>query len=145
MIFLHSYQFRCPPAAPRLCSQRRDQHHRLYCAPRERYFLYQESHNHFAVCMKRGKLIVDDVAREISRKVLYFLRHGGQSTCEVTGWRKRGNGLEVPYVYCFVAKQRLIKKLKTLLQPSDHSESLPILVVVLFVCFLYRLLYIPKK
>ena len=43
------------------------------------------SHDRFAVCMKRGKLIVGHVPREISCKVWCFLRHGGQCTCEVTG------------------------------------------------------------
>ena len=43
-----------------------------------------------------------------------FLRHGGRSSCEING-RKRGNGLEVPCRYRFVAKRRLIK-LEGLLQ-----------------------------
>ena len=58
----------------------------------------------FAVCTKRGNLIVGNVPREIPHKVLYllqllhFLRHGGQSTCEITGRRKRENGMEVSCV-----------------------------------------------
>ena len=43
-----------------------------------------------------------------AREVCHLLRHGGRSSCEIIG-RKRGNGLEVPRRYRFVAKQRLIK------------------------------------
>ena len=73
-------------------------------------------HDRFAVCVKRGEQIVGHVPRELSSKAWHFLRHGGQSTCEVTGRRKRGNGLEVPCTYRFVAKRRLVKKLEVLLQ-----------------------------
>ena len=69
---------------------------------------------------------VGHVPRELSSKVYHFLRHGGRATCEVAGRRKRGNGLEVPCVYRFVAKRcRLVKKLRVLLQgqPSANSWS----------------------
>ena len=36
--------------------------------------------------------------------------------CEVIGRRKRGNGLEVPFRYHFVAKWQLIKKMEGLCQ-----------------------------
>ena len=61
-------------------------------------------HDRFAVCVKRGDEIVGHVLRELSSKVWHFLRHGGRSSCEVTGRRKRGNGLEVPCRYRFVGK-----------------------------------------
>ena len=45
-------------------------------------------------------------------------------TCEITGGKKRGNGLEATCVYHFVAKRyRLIKKLEVLLQPHAVHES----------------------
>jgi len=50
-------------------------------------------------------------------KFWHFLKHGGIATCEVIGGRKQGNGLEVPCMYRFVAKQWLIKNLEVLLQP----------------------------
>ena len=84
----------------------------------------RNDYDRYAVCVKKGEQIVRHVPREYSRKVWHFLRHGGTSTCEVTGRRKRGNGLEVPYVYRFVAKRRrLIQKLEDLLQPRAVSES----------------------
>ena len=46
------------------------------------------------------------------------------STCDIYWGKKRGNGLEVPSVYCFVAKWHwLIKKLEVLLQPHAVQES----------------------
>ena len=55
-------------------------------------------------------------SRELSGEVWHLLRHGGRSTFEVIGRRKRGNGWEVPCRYRFVAKWRLLKKLEGLLQ-----------------------------
>ena len=43
--------------------------------------------------------------------VVLFDAQGTLSACEVTGGTKQGIGLEVPCVYHFVAKQRLIKTL----------------------------------
>ena len=40
--------------------------------------------------------------RELSREGWHLSRHRERSRCEVTGRRKRGNGLEVPCRYHFV-------------------------------------------
>jgi len=74
----------------------------------------QEAHNpedRFAVAvLKTG--IVGHVPREISRIVWYFIEHNGTVSCEVTGHRKRGIGLEVPCRYTFCAKKKLIRQLQ---------------------------------
>ena len=45
-------------------------------------------------------------------------------TCEITGGKKRENGLETTCVYRFVVKRHwLIKKLELLLQPRAVHES----------------------
>ena len=58
---------------------------------------------------------VGHMPREHSRLSWYFLKHGGQIICEVTGRRKRsstpGKGLEVPCLYTFKDKPALIKRL----------------------------------
>ena len=67
-------------------------------------------------CTIRVDEIIGHVPRELFIEVRHFLRHRGRSTCEVTGRRRCGNGLELPCSYHFVAKQWLIKKLEGLLQ-----------------------------
>ena len=64
----------------------------------------EEGNNHdkFAVSLVKDATVVAHVPREFSRVFWHFLRHGGTITCEVTGQRKRGKGLEIPCVYCFV-------------------------------------------
>ena len=41
----------------------------------------------------------------------YFLLHGGYIICEVTGKRKKGNGLEVPCIYTFTGTEKLIERI----------------------------------
>ena len=81
------------------------------------------AHDRFAVCLVKGEVVVDHVPRELSRKIWHFLRHCGRATCEVTGRRKFGKGLEVPCVYHFEGKQHIVKRLEGLLertcQPTD--------------------------
>ena len=43
--------------------------------------------------VKRGR-IVSNICRELLWTVWHFILHGGHVTCEVTGKRKLGNGLE---------------------------------------------------
>ena len=74
-------------------------------------------------CVIRVDEIIGHVSRELFIEVRYFLRHRGRSTCEVTGRRRCGNGLELLCSYNFVAKQWLIKKLKGLLQSQVTTLS----------------------
>ena len=57
--------------------------------------------------------------QEISRTSWYFVEHGREISCEVTG-RKRlsdilGKGLEVPCTYTYKGKARFVRKLIKLL------------------------------
>ena len=53
------------------------------------------NHDKYAVSVvKRGR-IVSNFHRELLWTVWHFILHGGHVTCEVTGKRKLGNGLEV--------------------------------------------------
>jgi hypothetical protein len=65
------------------------------------------------------------VPREFSRVFWHFLNHGGKISCEVTGRRKRGKGLEVPCVYKFLGAEMMIRKMKGIMQEkkSPIAES----------------------
>ena len=78
----------------------------------------QEYHNTedcFALCIVKGDasalgdIIIGHVLQEFSCLVWYFIEHGGNVMCEITGHRKHGIGLEVPCIYTFSAKKRMIK------------------------------------
>ena len=56
-------------------------------------------HDRFSVSVMKAEFVVGHAPRRLSRTVWYFLRHCGKATCEVTGRRKFGNGLEVPCLY----------------------------------------------
>ena len=60
-------------------------------------------HDCFAVCVKRDEINIGHIPRELSLEICHFLRHGERPMCEVIGRRKRGNGLDVPCRYRFVA------------------------------------------
>ena len=62
----------------------------------------EEGNNHdkFAVSLLKESTVVGHVPRQFSRVFWHFLRHGGTIiTCEVTGRRKRGKGLEIPILF----------------------------------------------
>ena len=52
------------------------------------------SHNLFAITVKKGATIVGRVPREHSKIYWNFLQRGGLIRCEVTGRRQLGKGLE---------------------------------------------------
>ena len=76
-------------------------------------------HDHHAVCLLKGSWIIGHAPRELVKYFWFFLGHGGTITCEVTGSRKHGKGLEVPCIYTFGGKERNIVKLKELLQKKS--------------------------
>lgn len=85
------------------------------------------AHNRRAVALlKADRTVVGHVPREFSRVVWHFLNHGGKVSCEVTGRRKHGKGLEVPCVYKFLGSEKIITKIKEVLyekSPSTISNS----------------------
>ena len=50
---------------------------------------------------------------------------GGTGGCEITGRRKKGNGLEVPCIYSVYGPSELVKKLEFLLQERNLPSSCP--------------------
>ena len=78
----------------------------------------------YAVAVTKNGHIVDHVPHSISQVFWFFLRRGGVITCQITGKRKRGVGLEVPCVYSYAGSAMMTKKLKTLLTKNE-SLSCP--------------------
>ena len=78
-------------------------------------------HDRYAVCVKKEDAIVGHVPREQAKPVRHFLLHGGQVTCEVTGRRKLGNGLEVPCVYKFQGREKLVRRMQELITKQSSS------------------------
>ena len=72
-------------------------------------------HDRFAVAVKKDDDVVGHVPREISKVAWFFIQHGGEITCEITGRRQRsgvpGKGLEVPCTYTFLGSPKMIKRL----------------------------------
>ena len=75
-----------------------------------------------AVAVLNCGVVVGHLPREKARTVWYFLKRGGSGTCEITGRRKKGKGLEVPCVYTFSGPSKLLKKLESILQ-TCHSSA----------------------
>ncbi len=76
----------------------------------------QEDNNgydNYAVCVKKGSIIIGHLPRSFSRISWFFLGHGGRIKCIITGRRKRGLGLEVPCTYIFIGSTKAVKKLKS--------------------------------
>ena len=69
-------------------------------------------HDLYAVAVTRSSTTVGHIPREYSRTFYFFISHGGRISCEVTGSRQHGLGLEVPCVYKFTGDEKLILKLK---------------------------------
>ena len=66
------------------------------------------NHDKYAVSVVKHGEIVGNFPRELLRTVWHFILHGDHVTCEVTGKRKLGNGLEVTRIHCkmfFVSRE----------------------------------------
>ena len=66
-------------------------------------------HDRFAVAVLQGDSGVGCIPQESSRVAWYFLSHGGEITCEITGRQRSdvdGIGQEVPGVYTSLGKPR---------------------------------------
>ena len=77
-------------------------------------------HDHYTVCPLKGGSIVGHAPRELAKYFRFFLAHGETITCEVSGSRKHGEGLEVPCTYTFVGKEKNITKLKELIRKNTR-------------------------
>lgn len=79
---------------------------------------------HAVALLKADKTPVGHVPREFSRTFWRYLSHGGKISCEVTGRRKYGKGLEVPCVYKFFGSEKLVKKMKSIITQKS-SKTIP--------------------
>ena len=83
------------------------------------------THDRRAVAvLKADGTIVGHVPREFSRVFWYFLSHGGKISCEVTAKRKYGKDLEVSCVYKFLGSEKMILKLKAIMQERPCSTTI---------------------
>ena len=81
-------------------------------------------HDRYAVALlKADRTPVGHVPREFSRNFWHYLSHGGKISCEVTGRRKYGKGLEVPCVYKFLGSEKLVKKMKSILTQKSSKTT----------------------
>ena len=85
----------------------------------------ENEHDHGAVCLLKSGTIVGHVPREFSRIFWFFLGHGGRISCEVTGRRKYGKGLEVPCVYTVTGREKMTTKMKEMLRVKSGPSSTP--------------------
>ena len=75
--------------------------------------------------LKADGTVVGHVPREVSRIFWHYLGHSGTITCEVTGRRKYGKGLEVPCVYKFLGNEKIVNKMRSIMQkPTRISPAL---------------------
>ena len=65
-----------------------------------------------AVAAMKDDAIVGHMPRSLSGISWFFLKSGGHITCEVTGHRKLGKGLEVPCEYTFIGSKNKISKIR---------------------------------
>lgn len=67
-----------------------------------------------AVCVTKSTSggTVGHVPRTISRVFFSFLSEGGVISCEITGPRQYGRGLEVPCIYKLSGEEALVNKAK---------------------------------
>ena len=72
------------------------------------------SSDRHAVSVMKDSAIVGHVPRDLLQAYWYFIRHGGTISCEVTGSRQRGVGLEVPCVYRLAGSEKLVQRMKSL-------------------------------
>ena len=58
----------------------------------------------------------------VARVFYFFIRHGGSISCEITGHRSYGCGLEVPCCYKLTGKPKYIRRAKDLLK-NNFKQS----------------------
>ena len=78
------------------------------------------------LCMKDYD-IVGHVPRELSKTCWHFIARVGEISCKITGQKQRyvllEGGLEIPCIYTFRGKKRLIDKLKVVMNgQSPHCN-----------------------
>ena len=74
----------------------------------------------FAVAVQKSGTTVGHIPREISKTSWHFIGHDGENSCRVTGRRQCSilleGGLEIPCIYTFKGKKKLVDKLTIILE-----------------------------
>ena len=81
----------------------------------------------YAVSILKGGVIVGHVPRELSSICWYFIERDGEISCKITGQRQRSpllqGGMEIPCTYTFRGKNKIIMKLKVIMNDLDVKEE----------------------
>ena len=85
------------------------------------------SHDRYAVAVKRTGIIIGHLPRKLSKLCSLFLRRGGIILCTVSGERRHSHdlpqgGLEVPCTLLFKHKPKEVYKLKKLLSRTEKLK-----------------------
>ena len=79
----------------------------------------------YAVSVLKSSTIVGHIPREISKLCWMFMNRSGEIQCTVTGARQRSylvqGGLEIPCIYRFSGKKKLVDKLTSLMQEMKYE------------------------
>ena len=78
---------------------------------REELPLVREHNNPLTTIVNKDGVVVDRVPRELSKLFWTFLVSGGLIVCEVTGSRKKGKGLKIPWTYKLSETEEIVGKL----------------------------------
>ena len=92
----------------------------------EQLYLERENsnrHDRHAVSVMKDGTIIGHVPRELSSAYYHFIRRGGAISCEVTGRRKHGVGLEVPCLYKMIGSKKLVEKMRSLTTSKKKLKS----------------------
>lgn len=76
----------------------------------------ENEYDRYAIAVMKEDSIVGHVPQSLSKIFHFFIRHDGIITCEITGQRKKGHGLEVPCCYKLTGKPKYIARAKELLK-----------------------------
>ena len=80
----------------------------------------------YAVSVMKDATIVGHVPREISKTCWYFIERGGEILCKIIGQRQRSlllqGGLEIPCIYIFQGRKKLIDKLIIIMKDMNIDE-----------------------
>ena len=84
---------------------------------------HDNTEDSYAVSVMNDGITVGHVPRELSQTFWIYIGRGGEVICKVTGRRQRSvllqGGMEIPCVYIFRGKKKLVDKLKSIMKKMD--------------------------
>ena len=77
----------------------------------------------YAVAIINNDVVVRHVPKELSQTFWFFIERGGEISCRIIGRRQMSpllqGGMEIPCIYTFRGKKKLVGKLRLLLKSMD--------------------------